>query len=56
MSNQTEAGLRALQDELLALVTVAQDLGDREEAARLMIRAAALQDRLDALQRVDCDV
>ncbi len=56
MSNQNEADLKELLDEYLALVVVAQDAGDREEATNLLTRAAAVQERLEALQGVECDV
>ena len=56
MTNQSEADLKELLLEYLALVAIAQEAGDREEAVNLLTRAAAIQERLDALQGVECDV
>ena len=56
MSNTSEADLKELLDEYLALVVVAQEAGDREEATNLLQRAAAVEERLEALQGAQCDV
>ena len=56
MTSQSKADLKELLDEYLALVVVAQEAGDREEAVNLLTRAAAIQERLEAMQGVECDV
>ena len=50
MTNQTESDLRDLLMEYLSLAAVAQEAGDEEEVENLLGRAAAVQDRLEALQ------
>ena len=43
MTNQNEADLRELIDELLMLVPVAKEMGDDEEAVNLINRATSTQ-------------
>ena len=56
MTNQTESDLKELLMELLALAAVAEEIGDEEEVLNLLTRAAAIEDRLETLQSVECDV
>lgn len=56
MTNQSEADLKELLMEYLSLAAIAQEIEDRDEVENLLERAAAVQERLEALQGVECDV